>query len=113
MFSRIRLLFPYLWPSKSLSLQILALCCVGIMLLKRVVNVAVPFLFGRIISDLSHSRSPYLNILWYSIASFLRDSATMLQRFLWLPIEQCECRMGSIRCCLVDELVRPQTASEK
>lgn len=56
LFSRVRTLFPYLWPSKSVSLQILALICVGLMLLKRFVNVWVPILFGKIISDLSAGR---------------------------------------------------------
>ena len=56
LFTRVYTLFPYLWPSKSLSLQILAMVCVGLMLLKRVVNVWVPILFGRIISDLSAGR---------------------------------------------------------
>lgn len=56
MFSRVKKLFPYLWPSKNLSLQILALVCVGLMFLKRAANVAVPIFFGRIISDLSAGR---------------------------------------------------------
>ncbi|ORY83494.1 hypothetical protein BCR35DRAFT_351964 [Leucosporidium creatinivorum] len=88
LFSRVRTLFPYLWPSKSVSLQILALICVGLMLLKRFVNVWVPILFGKIISDLSAGRSPYRSIVLYSIASFARDSNSMLYRYLWLPIEQ-------------------------
>jgi hypothetical protein len=29
LFSRVKLLFPYLWPAKSLVLQILALICFG------------------------------------------------------------------------------------
>lgn len=56
LFSRVRTLFPYLWPSKSIALQALAIICVGLMLLKRVVNVMVPFLFGRIVEDLSLGR---------------------------------------------------------
>lgn len=56
LFTRVHTLFPYLWPSKSFSLQVLALVCVGLMLLKRFVNVWVPILFGRIVSDLSAGR---------------------------------------------------------
>jgi hypothetical protein len=56
LFSRIKTLFPYLWPSKSFSLQVIALFCVTLMLLKRVTSVWVPILFGRIISDLSAGR---------------------------------------------------------
>lgn len=56
LFSRVRTLFPYLWPSKSIALQVLAIICVGLMLLRRVLNVIVPFLFGRIVEDLSMGR---------------------------------------------------------
>ncbi|KAK4051664.1 ATP-binding cassette-type vacuolar membrane transporter Hmt1 [Microbotryomycetes sp. JL221] len=88
LFTRVKTLFPYLWPSRSFSLQVLAVICIGLMFLKRFVNVLVPILFGRIISDLSAGRSPYQNIVFYSIASFLRSSNNMLYRYLWLPIEQ-------------------------
>ncbi|KAM0790019.1 hypothetical protein ACM66B_005348 [Microbotryomycetes sp. NB124-2] len=104
LFSRVRTLFPYLWPSRSFSLQVLAVICIGLMFLKRFVNVIVPFLFGRIVSDLSAGRSPYKNIVLYSIASFLRSSNNMLYRYLWLPIEQySEREMNSLSFdCLLD-----------
>ncbi|GAA5822325.1 hypothetical protein JCM11251_006301 [Rhodosporidiobolus azoricus] len=88
LFARIRLLFPYLWPSKSLVLQFLALVCFAIMLTKRYVNVIVPIFFGRIISDLSAGRPPYLSIGIYVLVSFAQDTSDMLYRYLWLPIEQ-------------------------
>lgn len=44
LFTRVKLLLPYLWPKESLSLQILAIVCVSLMLLKRFINVAVPVL---------------------------------------------------------------------
>ena len=56
LFKRVKLLFPYLWPSKSIALQILALVCFGLMLFKRYLNVARPLLFGRVISDLAKGR---------------------------------------------------------
>ncbi|GAA6030259.1 hypothetical protein JCM8097_009014 [Rhodosporidiobolus ruineniae] len=88
LFTRIKVLFPYLWPAKSIALQVIALVCFAIMLVKRYVNVIVPIFFGRIISDLSAGRPPYLNIGLYVLVSFLQDSSDMLYRFLWLPIEQ-------------------------
>ncbi|KAK4051061.1 ATP-binding cassette-type vacuolar membrane transporter Hmt1 [Microbotryomycetes sp. JL201] len=104
LFTRVKTLFPYLWPSRSFSLQVLAVICIGLMFLKRFVNVIVPFLFGRIVSDLSAGRSPYRNIVLYSIASFLRSSNYMLYRYLWLPIEQySEREMNSLSFdCLLD-----------
>jgi hypothetical protein len=87
-FTRIKVLFPWLWPSKSRSLQALAVVCVFLMLLKRVVNVATPILFGRVIQDLVEGRPPYLNVGLYVLLSFLQDTNQMLYRYLWLPIEQ-------------------------
>ncbi|GAA5898274.1 hypothetical protein JCM6882_000117 [Rhodosporidiobolus microsporus] len=88
LFTRIKLLFPYLWPSKSLVLQFLALICFAIMLTKRYVNVIVPIFFGKIISDLSAGRPPYVSIGIYVLVSFAQDTSDMLYRYLWLPIEQ-------------------------
>ncbi|GAA5920931.1 hypothetical protein JCM1841_003629 [Sporobolomyces salmonicolor] len=88
LFSRVQMLFPYLWPSKSLSLQILAMICFALMLVRRYVNVVAPIFFGRIISDLSAGRPPYRNVAIYVAASFFQDSNTMLYRYLWLPISQ-------------------------
>ncbi|KWU42510.1 P-loop containing nucleoside triphosphate hydrolase protein, partial [Rhodotorula sp. JG-1b] len=78
LFSRVKLLFPYLWPAKSLVLQILALICFGLMLFRRYVNVLQPILFGRVISALANGRPPFVPIVLYVIFSFLQDSNTML-----------------------------------
>lgn len=86
-----RTLFPYLWPSKSIGLQFLAVVCILLMLVKRFVNVLVPIFFGRIIGDLAAARreslletafeslltslcstAPYNNIALYVVVSFLR-----------------------------------------
>lgn len=81
LFSRVKLLFPYLWPAKSLVLQILALICFGLMLFRRYVNVLQPILFGRVISALANGRPPFVPIVLYVIFSFLQDSNTMLYRY--------------------------------
>jgi hypothetical protein len=81
LFSRVKLLFPYLWPAKSLVLQILALICFGLMLFRRYVNVLQPILFGRVISALANGKPPFVPIVLYVIFSFLQDSNTMLYRY--------------------------------
>ncbi|GAA5927985.1 hypothetical protein JCM3775_002782 [Rhodotorula graminis] len=88
LFKRVKLLFPYLWPSKSIALQVLALVCFGLMLFKRYLNVARPLLFGRVISDLAKGRPPYLSVSLYLLVQFLSDSNSMLYQYLWLPVEQ-------------------------
>ncbi|SDA01293.1 BZ3500_MvSof-1268-A1-R1_Chr10-1g02565 [Microbotryum saponariae] len=103
LFSRVRILFPYLWPSKSLSLQIVSLVCIGLMLFRRVVNVWVPLLLGRVVSDLSAGRPPYLNVGLYTIMSFWQESSSMLYQYLSLPIKQYserEMSMLSFDCLL-------------
>jgi hypothetical protein len=45
-------LLPYLWPAKSLRLQLLALTCFAIMIAQRAINVFVPILTAKI-TDLS------------------------------------------------------------
>ncbi|GAA5980122.1 hypothetical protein JCM5350_001771 [Sporobolomyces pararoseus] len=87
-FTRVKTLFPYLWPSKSFSLQVIAVVCFALMIARRYFNVAAPIFFGRIISDLSNGRAPYGNLAIYVTLSFLQDSNSMLYRFLWLPISQ-------------------------
>lgn len=84
LFSRVRTLFPYLWPSKSVSLQILALICVSLMLLKRFVNVWVPILFGKIISDLSAGRCECRKAesACSAIADIISDSSLQKHRAL-------------------------------
>ncbi|GAA5916090.1 uncharacterized protein JCM6883_003082 [Sporobolomyces salmoneus] len=88
LFTRVKTLFPYLWPSKSFSLQVIAVVCFALMIARRYFNVAAPIFFGRIISDLSNGRAPYGNLAIYVTLSFLQDSNSMLYRFLWLPISQ-------------------------
>lgn len=81
LFQRVKLLFPYLWPSRSYVLQGLALVCFSLMLLRRYVNVLGPIYFGRIISDLAYQRPPFFNIGIYVLIQFLQDSNNMLYRY--------------------------------
>ena len=88
---RIKTLFPYLWPSKSLKLQSIALVCVFILFVGRVVNFFTPLTLGRIVDDLSSARSPWIAIITYSVLKTLQGSGgllAVLQNILWVPVEQ-------------------------
>ncbi|GAA5871541.1 hypothetical protein JCM16303_000787 [Sporobolomyces ruberrimus] len=87
-FARVKTLFPYLWPSKSFSLQILAVICFSLVIARRYLNVISPIFFGMLISDMSHGRTPYVSLVLYITLSFLQESSDMLYRFLWLPVSQ-------------------------
>ena len=40
---------PYLWPSKSRALQVLAVLCIGLVILGRFVNFLVPLAFAQVV----------------------------------------------------------------
>lgn len=56
--SRLKRITPYLWPSKSRHLQFLATTCVFVLLVERVVNVGVPFILAKLV-DILEGRSPW------------------------------------------------------
>ncbi|SJX62907.1 related to ATM1-Mitochondrial inner membrane ABC transporter involved in the maturation of cytosolic iron-sulfur (Fe/S) cluster-containing proteins [Sporisorium reilianum f. sp. reilianum] len=96
---RIRFLFPYLWPSKSLRLQLIAVVCVGLLFAARVVNFFTPLALGRLVDDLSSGASPWGDVVIYSALKMLQGSGSLLgvlQNILWVPVEQYSDRMMSM-----------------
>lgn len=51
-FSRFARLAPFLWPSKSGKLQLLAVSCLVILVAGRAVNVMVPQTLGKVVASL-------------------------------------------------------------
>lgn len=96
---RIRFLFPYLWPSKSVRLQLTALVCVALLLGARVVNLFTPLALGKLVDDLSTGSSPWLDVVLYAGLKMLQGQGsllTVLQNTLWVPVEQYSDRMMSM-----------------
>lgn len=95
-FSRIVTLFPYLWPSKSLGLQSLALLCVALLVAGRFVNLAVPLLLGKIVDRLGGGGGEGSWDIWWLIGGYallkcLQGSGgllTVATNFAWLPLQQ-------------------------
>jgi ATP-binding cassette, subfamily B, vacuolar membrane transporter HMT1/ACLQ len=89
-------LIPYLWPKKSIKLQILAGSCFLIMISQRAINVFVPIMTGRITDALSGDdgqgvRTPWLDILLYVVFRWLQGSQGILsaaRTVMWIPVEQ-------------------------
>lgn len=89
-------LVPYLWPKKSVKLQILAGSCFLIMVGQRVINVFVPVMVGRITDALSGEdgmppRAPWLSISLYILFRWLQGQQGILsatRSILWIPVEQ-------------------------
>ncbi|KIW19060.1 hypothetical protein PV08_03350 [Exophiala spinifera] len=90
------LLIPYLWPKKSLKLQLLAASCILIMVAQRVINVFVPVMVGKITNALSGDdgkgvHAPWLDIALYIVFRWLQGSQGILsatRSILWIPVEQ-------------------------
>ena len=88
--------FPYLWPAKSLKLQITVLICFVLVLIQRVVNVLVPLQAGAIINTLSKEDGidqgkVWGQILLYILYRLLQGSNGLvgaIRSILWLPISQ-------------------------
>lgn len=89
-------LIPYLWPKKSVKLQVLAGTCILIMAAQRVINVFVPLMVGRITDALSGDdgkgvRAPWIEIALYILFRWLQGSQGILsaaRSILWIPVEQ-------------------------
>jgi len=89
---RIRRLSPYLWPSKSPSLQLIAGICILILLLGRLVNAMTPFTLGELLK-VFEKRSDYSMwslLLLYVVLRFLQGSGGLaaLRDVLWAPVMQ-------------------------
>ncbi|KAJ9616451.1 ATP-binding cassette-type vacuolar membrane transporter Hmt1 [Cladophialophora chaetospira] len=90
------MLIPYLWPKKSIKLQLLAGSCILIMISQRVINVFVPVMVGKITDALSGDdgrgvRAPWLDISLYILFRWLQGSQGILsaaRSILWIPVEQ-------------------------
>lgn len=87
------LFFPYLWPSKSLRLQIIVVICFGLVVLQRLVNIAVPIQVGRVTDELTKDNHvmPWLSISLLIAFKFLQGTSGILgavRSVLWIPISQ-------------------------
>ncbi|KAJ7124919.1 hypothetical protein C8R44DRAFT_781809 [Mycena epipterygia] len=89
---RISRLAPYLWPSKSRSLQLLVLLCIVLILVGRVVNASMPFALGEIILifEGGSDRSIWPVLFLYVLLRFLQGSGGLaaLRDCLWTPVMQ-------------------------
>lgn len=90
------LFFPYLWPAKSLRLQLTVVICFVLVMMARVVNVLVPHQVGVITDELSREDGQSVGVPWGSICLYivyrlLQGSNGLLgaaRAALWVPIGQ-------------------------
>jgi len=90
------LFFPYLWPAKSMRLQIVVIVCFGLVLMQRVINVLVPYQVEVITNILSGEtgskwKTPWGAICLYIFYRLLQGGTGLLgalRSTLWIPIGQ-------------------------
>ncbi|KAF8520373.1 hypothetical protein BU17DRAFT_46726 [Hysterangium stoloniferum] len=96
---RLRRLTPYLWPKKDRGLQFLALLCVVLLAIGRVVNLLIPLTLGSVVSALERSTSsdpratfvsPWPSLMLYVVLRFLQSPGGLsaLRDTLWAPVMQ-------------------------
>ncbi|MCJ1286808.1 hypothetical protein MMC26_006154 [Xylographa opegraphella] len=90
------LFFPYLWPAKSLRLQIVVVVCFVLVMIARVVNILVPIQVGIITNILADGDGANPGIPWGGICLYifyrlLQGNNGLLgavRSTLWIPISQ-------------------------
>ena len=90
------LFFPYLWPAKSVRLQIVVVVCFILVTIARVVNILVPIQVGNITDILAdgegeNSGIPWGGICLYIFYRLLQGNNGLLgaiRSTLWIPISQ-------------------------
>ncbi|CAI7591405.1 unnamed protein product [Penicillium viridicatum] len=89
------LFFPYLWPYKSLRLQVVVVICFAILIVQRAVNILVPYQVGVIADSLSTNdetlQVPWIPICFYIIYRWLQGSQGFLESVrsnLWISVSQ-------------------------
>ena len=90
------LFFPYLWPAKSLRLQITVVVCIIVVVLQRIVNVLVPNQAGSITNVLAGGDGEEPGIPWGGICLYIfyrllqgnNGLLGALRSTLWIPISQ-------------------------
>ena len=99
LWGKLKILLPYLWPKKSVKLQLSVVTSVILLMSLRVVNVFVPRLNKEIIDVLAlqNGQFPYGIILLYTLVKLLQGGTGnlrsggligTLKSILWIKVEQ-------------------------
>ncbi|KAJ1348708.1 hypothetical protein KIN20_004072 [Parelaphostrongylus tenuis] len=95
-FSRkISLILPYVWPKKSLALQLRVALCLFLLLFGRLINLALPLYSKWIVDGLAKPETFQYSLIYIStLLKFLQGSGAMggflntLRTYIWVPIQQ-------------------------
>ena len=98
-------LFPFMWPRKSIKLQLLFFACIALLVCARVINVLSPLQYKKVVDALSAPvdgtrRFPVAEVLLFVFFYFLQGGSGLtqtLQSVFWIPIEQYTTREVSVK----------------
>ncbi|KAI9301629.1 hypothetical protein BJ944DRAFT_168748 [Cunninghamella echinulata] len=101
-FSKLKQVFPYIWPYNDKKLQFYVFLCFLLMTLGLVVNVYTPRQIGIIVDQLSEGsgRFAWAAVMVYIGLRFLQGSSGFIQatqNFLWIPVQQYTTREISVK----------------
>ncbi|KAF7731683.1 Homocysteine S-methyltransferase 1 [Apophysomyces ossiformis] len=101
-FGKMRKLLPYIWPKKSLQLQVYVILCFALMLLGLAVSVALPNQIGVIVNNMGEGTGKFAwaAVLVYVGLRFLQGGSGLIQtvqNWLWIPIGQYTTREISVK----------------
>ncbi|ORY63517.1 uncharacterized protein BCR38DRAFT_344775 [Pseudomassariella vexata] len=91
--------FPYMWPSAELKLQLTVVFCFVLLVLQRIINIAVPWQIGKVVSQLAGEhmeagqtfRMPWVALSLLMVFKTLQGPSGLLgsiRSLLWIPVSQ-------------------------
>uniref|UniRef100_A0A1I7TF12 ATP-binding cassette sub-family B member 6, mitochondrial n=1 Tax=Caenorhabditis tropicalis TaxID=1561998 RepID=A0A1I7TF12_9PELO len=86
---------PYIWPTKSITLQLRVVFCLFLLIMGRLINVSLPILSKWIVDELSTPDNFHYSLLFLAtFLKFLQGNGAMggflntVRTYLWIPIQQ-------------------------
>ncbi|CAI2349196.1 unnamed protein product [Caenorhabditis sp. 36 PRJEB53466] len=86
---------PYIWPTKSLALQMRVVFCLFLLIIGRLINVSLPILSKWIVDELSTPENFHYSLIFIAtLLKFLQGNGAMggflntVRTYLWIPIQQ-------------------------
>ncbi|CAB04947.3 Heavy metal tolerance factor 1 [Caenorhabditis elegans] len=86
---------PYIWPTKSISLQLRVVFCLFLLIIGRLINVSLPILSKWIVDELATPDTFQYSLLFLAtFLKFLQGNGAMggflntVRTYLWIPIQQ-------------------------
>ncbi|KAF2264633.1 ABC heavy metal transporter [Lojkania enalia] len=86
-----RILFPYIWPSRSRKQQFILLVSLLLMIAQRIINILVPYQLGVLIESIGVGNMPYKEVGLYVLYRGIQGQQGVLGSFraiLWITVSQ-------------------------